>query len=251
VEVDEIRGELGEHTLLPEPNSLSAGAGISWIMEGWSLMQGSMGAWIGMGVVWFLILFALGLVPIIGGLAQMLLTPVFIAGLAMACRAKEQDEEVFFNHLFAGFSNRMGSLMTLGLIYFLFVLFFVMIMVVVLLLMVGPDSLRGISTPGAIAIDSLWWVILLSCLVFIPLVLVQWLAPQLVALHAELSAWEAFKLAVRGMLHNLLPFTVSGIAFSVLGMLAMIPLGFGLLLLIPLGFCTFYAAYRDIFIRPR
>jgi hypothetical protein len=37
----------------------------------------------------------------------------------------------------------------------------------------------------------------------------------------------------------------------VIFLLALIPLGLGLLLVIPLAFCVFYAAYRDIFVRPR
>jgi uncharacterized membrane protein len=245
-EVDEIR-EAEENALLPEPNRLAAGAGITWIREGWELMQGYMGVWIGMGVVWFIILVVLQLVPFLGPIAQVLLTPVFTAGMMLACRARERDEDVRFTHLFAGFSNRMGALMLLGLIYFLIVMFVVMIMGFIIALSVSAVKLSNIATSG---IGPLWWVFLLGALFFIPLILAQWLSPQLVALHEDLAAWEAFKLAMRGVLRNLLPFTVLGIAFFGLNILALIPLGLGLLLLIPLSFCIFYAAYRDIFIRP-
>lgn len=258
-EVEERPSETGENALLPEPNRLPAERGIAWIREGWALMQGSIGVWIGVGAVWAIIAVVLQLVPFIGPLALVFLTPIFIAGLMLACRAKERGEEVRFNHLFAGFSNRVGVLMTLGLFYFLGSMLIVIIMAVgfVVLLGVGVGtnlaalSGGGIENLSAVSLLFFLLLLLLSCLLFIPLILVQWLSPQLVALHEEITAGEAFKLALRGILRNLLPFTVNGLVYSVLVVLALIPLLLGLLLIIPLTFCTFYAAYRDIFVRPR
>jgi uncharacterized membrane protein len=249
VDVDELHSETGENALLPEPNRLSAGAGITWIREGWALMRGHMGAWIGMGVVWFLIVFFMQLVPFIGPFAQIFLMPVFIAGPMLACRAKEQGDDVRFSHLFAGFSNRMGVLMTLGLLYFLAILCITLIAAVPFAVLVDTASdLRSILDSPDMK-QAMFLFLIFFGIFIILLVPVQWLSPQLVALHEDITAWEAIKLVVRGILRNLLPFTVFGSAFSVLGILALIPFGLGLLLLIPLGFCTFYAAYRDIFIR--
>ena len=255
-EVEERPSETGENALLPEPNRLPAERGVAWIREGWALMQGSIGVWIGVGVVWAIIAVVLQLVPFIGQLALVFLTHIFIAGLMLACRAKERGEEVRFNHLFAGFSNRVGVLMTLGLFYFLGSMLIVIIMAIgfVVLLGVGTNlaALSGcIEDLSPVSLLFFLLLLLLSCLLFIPLVLVQWLSPQLVALHEEITAGEAFKLALRGILRNLLPFTVNGFVYSVLVVLALIPLLLGLLLIIPLTFCTFYAAYRDIFVRPR
>jgi uncharacterized membrane protein len=247
VEVDEIRRD-GEYGLLPEPNRLPAGAGLAWIKEGWALMQGHIGAWIGMGVVFFLFMLALALVPIVGAFVQMLLTPVFLAGAMLACRAKEQEGEMSFTHLFAGFSNREGTLMMLGVIYFLIVVFIVVILATGVALTVGLDAFETFDNSGGSVLLILLAGLFLA-LFLVPLALAQWLSPPLVALHEDLTAWEAYKLALRGVLRNLLPLTVFGIVFTVLCVLALIPLGLGLLLLWPLSFCTFYAAYRDIFIR--
>jgi hypothetical protein len=247
VEVDEVR-QSGEYALLPEPNRLSAGAGFAWVKEGWALMQGHMGAWIGMGFIFFIFMFGIAFVPLIGSFVQILLTPVFLAGTMLACRAKEQGGDIFFSHLFAGFSNRTGDLMLLALFYFLVSIFIAVVSVIVIALTVGFGALKTVDSGGGGVLFTLLMVLFLA-LFFVPLVLAQWLSPPLVALHEDLKAWEAYKLAIRGVLRNLLPFTVLGIAFTVLGVLALIPLGLGLLLLWPLSFCTFYAAYRDIFIR--
>jgi uncharacterized membrane protein len=262
VEVDEIR-KSGEYGLLPEPNRLPAGVGLAWISEGWALMQGHIGAWIGMGVVFFLVSFVLGLVPFFGAIALALLTPVLLAGTALACRAKEQEGEMSFTHLFAGFSNRVGALMMLGVIYFLIAFSIGLIFAVVAGLMVGFGALSMGALSAMLNADSggsllavgggMLLVFLLSLLVLalflIPLIIVQWLSPPLVALHEDLTAWEAYKLALRGVLRNLLPFTVYGIVITVLSVLTVFTLGLGLLILFPLCFCTIYAAYRDIFIR--
>ncbi|MDR0737349.1 MAG: hypothetical protein LBF51_11090 [Zoogloeaceae bacterium] len=242
---------------MPEPNRLSAGAGVAWIREGWDLMQVSMGTWIGIGFAWICIYTLLNLlgnvlIPNIGVLAQILLTPVFIAGPMLACRAKERDDDVRFEHLFAGFSNRTGTLMLLGVFYSLAFLFIAAILGVSFALLVGFGNLPNLPNlrAGGSIIPYLL-PILLASLFIIPLVLVVWLSTPLVALHGELTAWKAFKLAARGLLRNLLPFTVNGIAYTGLFILALIPLGLGFLIVIPLIFCTCYAAYRDIFVRSR
>jgi uncharacterized membrane protein len=246
-EVEEARGTEGS-ALLDVPNSLSAGRGIEWIREGWGLMQGSMGTWIGIGVIWFVITFVLQFVPILGPLALTLLMPVLIAGTMLACREKARGGDIGVGHLFAGFSNRLGTLMMLGVIYFLIVMFVSVIIVVCVGLTVGFSYFSYYSSGTFKFTPILLLPILLACLFIIPLVLVQWLTPQLVVLHEELTAWEAYKLATRGVLRNILPFTVNGIIFFGIIILALIPLGLGLLITIPLTFCIFYAAYRDIFV---
>jgi uncharacterized membrane protein len=230
--------------LLPEPNRFGAGTAFTWIREGWELMQGSMLAWIGIAFIWLAIMIPLQFVPFIGPLVQVLLTPVFIAGPMLACQAKERDEEVYVSHLFAGFSNRTGALITLALIYFLISLPIGIIVAVFFALSIG----FGDTPSGSTILIGL--LILLVFLFSISMALVQWLSPQLVVLHKDMTPWGAVKLAVRGILRNLLPFTVLGIVLTVLGILALIPLFLGLLLFMPLMFCVFYAAYRDIFVRP-
>jgi hypothetical protein len=256
-EVDEPRGT-GDDALLPEPNRLAARAGIAWIRGGWALMQGSVLIWTAIGFVWWLILFVLSLIPLLGGFVQIFLMPVFIAGPMLACRAKERNEKIRFDHLFAGFSSRVNSLMALGLIYLLIAFLVFAFFGISFAVLVGfYNGMHSLSfTPLLLFPVTL-------VLFFIPMALVQWLSPQLLALHEEagLTAWEAFKLAVHGIMRNLLPFMVFGLIgfvlpatifvgiVYVLGSWALI-LMLSIFFLMPLGACIFYEAYRDIFVRP-
>ncbi|MDR3158316.1 MAG: hypothetical protein LBU11_04750 [Zoogloeaceae bacterium] len=273
-EVDEIRGEAGEYALLPESNRLAAGAGIAWIREGWALMRGHIWAWIGMGFLCMLILAVLQLISIpvsIRGFLQILSAPVFIAGLMLVCRAKEQNEDVRVLFLFAGFSKRTGSLLLLGLLDFLLLLLAVMLTSAGFFLLFKLALVYEFFAGGSRNVPF-WQVILfLALFIFavIPFLIVQGLSPQLAALHEDMTAWGAFKLAVRGMLRNILPFLASGIAFFILPVVvlgivfyalgnsaqilfwAQISLCLCASFLIPFNYCVFYAAYRDIFIRPR
>ncbi|MDR2626050.1 MAG: hypothetical protein LBC37_06925 [Zoogloeaceae bacterium] len=270
-EVDEIRSETGGYALLLEPNHLTAGAGITWIREGWALMRGHILTWIGMGFLCMLILAVLQLIhPSIGGFLQILFAPVFIAGMMLACRAKEQKEGVRLFHLFAGFSKRTGSLLLLGLFDLLMLFFAIMLTSVSFALLFRPAFAYDLFV-GSSGLVPIWPVIFLGVflmLTVIPFFIVQGLSPQLVALHEDLTAWGAFKLSVRGMLRNILSFVVSGIAFFILPTVVLgivfyaqdisvqtplsvqIPMVLCALFFIPFNFCVFYAAYRDIFIRP-
>src|SRR6185295_11178749 len=91
----------------------------------------SPGLWIGITVVFIAIFFAMALVPFAGMIAQYLLMPVFMAGIVLGCRAIDEGKSLEFNHLFAGFQTRFGTLAAVGGLY---LAGFVAIMVVVMLI---------------------------------------------------------------------------------------------------------------------
>ena len=90
--------------------------------------------------------------------------------------------------------------------------------------------------------------ILLSSLLFIPVMMAYLFAPALVALN-DLKAWESMKLSFRGCLKNILPFTVYGLIAILLMIIGTIPFGLGLLIVLPILTASIYAAYQDIYFR--
>ena len=64
-----------------------------------------------------LIFIGMALVPFLGSLAGMVLTPVFAGGIFAACREQDQGRPLTVSHLFAGFRERFGTLLSIGLIY--------------------------------------------------------------------------------------------------------------------------------------
>jgi hypothetical protein len=241
--VEDVRAPIDD-TLADGPNKAAAGRGFAWWSEGWRIFREAGWLWIGIGVTLAVISIALGLIPVAGDLMTSLFFPVFGAGLMLGCRAIDAGEDLRFGHLFAGFQDKLGRLLMIGVFCLLGG-----IAVIALAFAVGlgagifdqwlSDGVEGVNLPAVLAI-------LLGAALIVLLTMAAWFAPALVALH-DLTAFEAMKLSFRGCLRNWLPFLVYGFAFIVLALLATLPLALGWLVLMPLIYCSAYAAYREIF----
>jgi uncharacterized membrane protein len=241
--VEDVRRTLDD-TLVADPNRLAAGRGLAWWSESWRLFREATGLWIGIGVVWLLINMALSLIPVVGSVASSLIFPAFGAGLMLGCRSLDSGEGLNFGHLFAGFQNQLGRLLTIGALYLVG-----MIVIVAIAFLLGFGGGFAAAAAGAqeeAAMSGALLGGLVGALLGIPLMMAVWFAPALVALH-DLAAFEAMKLSFRGCLCNILPFLVYGLASIVLIVLACLPLFLGLLALMPVIFCSVYISYRDVF----
>jgi hypothetical protein len=241
--VEDVRAPINE-TLADDPNKVAAGRGFAWWSEGWRIFREAPGLWIGIGVTLMIINILVGLVPVVGDLATSLIFPVFGAGLMLGCRAIDAGEELRFGHLFAGFQDKLGRLLMIGV---LVLLGSVVIIAIAFAFGVGTSVFFGGTQTGASDMN-LFTLLLVLGIVLVGLLAIMaiWFAPALVALH-ELTAFEAMKLSFRGCLRNWLPFLAYGLAFIGIAILASLPLGLGWLALMPLIYCSTYAAYRDIF----
>jgi hypothetical protein len=235
-------------TLADGPNKVAAGRGFAWWREGWRIFREAPWLWIGIGVALVIISALISLVPVAGDLATSLLFPVFGAGLMLGCRAIDAGEELRFNHLFAGFQNKLGRLLMIGALILLGGV--VVAIAIVIAFGVGTATFGGMLG-GAGAMDLLGILLIFGIALLVLLVaMAMWFAPALVALH-ELTAFEAMKLSFRGCLRNWLPFLAYGLALIGIAILASLPLRLGWLVLMPLIYCSTYAAYRDIFTTER
>jgi len=226
---------------------VDAGRGWGWIVEAFELFKLNPLMWVVLLLTYLLIAVALSLVPIIGSLVFSLIAPVFVAGFMLGCRALDNGEELLINHLFAGFKENTGQLITIGGIY-LAGMIVIMGAVFVGVASVGADlsALSKGIPPDAETSKSLLLAILLGTLLVIPLIMVYWFAPALVALN-NLSAVEAMKQSFNACLHNILPMFVFSVIAALLLLLAMIPFGLGLLVLVPIMIAVLYTSYKDIF----
>src|SRR5690242_4686190 len=83
----------GATTPVPVPagtaaaRSVDGGRGWEWIAEGFALFKKQPGTWILILIVFVVCAAVIHLVPVIGSLAGMLLTQVFMGGLMLGCRA--------------------------------------------------------------------------------------------------------------------------------------------------------------------
>jgi uncharacterized membrane protein len=182
-------------------------------------------------------------------IAQYLLMPVFMAGIVLGCRAIDGGESLQFNHLFAGFQTKFGTLAAVGALY---LAGFVVILVVVMLITgVGVFALMAgggqeVATSGAVL--GLLLAVLIAIALSVPLLMAVWFAPPLVVFH-DLGAVEAMKASFTGCLRNVLPFLVYGIVGMVMFLVAALPLLLGLLVAGPVLLASVYTGYRDIYLR--
>ena len=212
--------------------------GSSWLGSGWRTFRADPGVWILIGVVLFVIMVAANFVPLVGPLAVQLLWPVFLGGLMIACRKRQNGEAPGLSDLFAAFQSHVGPLVIVGAIS---------LALSVLAIVPGALVVWGaFSRSGAGMAFALGVLVMLALLV--PVYMALWFAPPLVVLQG-MRPTDALKQSFRACLKNILPFLVYGAILLVLSIAATLPLMLGWLALGPVIVASVYAAYRDIFFR--
>src|SRR5688572_18257652 len=101
-----------------EIRTVASGRGWDWIVEGFRIFRKQPLTWITLVIVMVVIWMACTfLLPAIGPLAISLVSPVFFAGMMMACKTTDEDGEPEFSQLFAAFKTHANPLITIGGIY--------------------------------------------------------------------------------------------------------------------------------------
>ena len=240
------------------PVAVVAGNGLAWWQEGWRLFAASPGMWIAITLVFLVLLILLHVVPLIGSFASTVLAPVLAAGMMSGCHAQDRGSELAMNHLFAGFSERLGPLLVVGLLYLAGT---VVIMCVVAAIAIGTIGMSGIGAlmsgdpvqAGLTLLAGLGigatLATLAGMLIALPLMMAYWFAPALVMLrHDEPVA--AMKASFGACLANMWPMLVYSLVGLVLAIVATIPFGLGWIVLAPVFAASVYASYKDIFGAP-
>ncbi len=232
------------------PHGVAAGHGLAWIAKGWWHFKQAPIAWILVMIIWVVLTFGVSLIPILGPLAVNILAPVLIAGLMIGCYEQDEGGDFTVSHLFAGFANNTGQTVMVGVFY---LLFFIVIFIAFAAIMFGNIAQMASAQPAdpeAMAMmmfsPSFWIGLLITSLLFVPVLMAYLFAPALVVLN-DMSAWEAMKASFMGCLKNMLPLFIYSLAAMALMILGTIPIGLGLLIVSPILISAIYSAYRDIY----
>lgn len=232
-------------TFNPEPASCEAGAGVRWLGSGWQLFALNPGVWIGFTLVVFVLMLALGLVPILGMIAQYLLFPLINGGIMVACDVLRRGEPVTFAHFFEGFNRNPGQLMLVGVLYAVGI---IALVVVAIVPVIGIGGMALFSN-NASSLEGLGATLMIAVLLVVglslPLVMAIWFAPALVVFRG-MSAPAAMALSFKGCLRNIVPFLVYGLVGIVIAVAATLPLLLGWLIAYPVFAGSIYASYREI-----
>lgn len=222
------------------------GAGWTWIKDAFALFKPNAFSWIGLFLVYMVIMVIAAFVPILGGLFTTIAGPLFIAGIAQCAYDQDTRGEFEIGTLFSGFSHQTKELLISGLIFFGLVL--LCSIPVFIVIAAGAFFLGTQNDPsqvGGVGITMLLGV-LVALLFFIPAMMAYWFAPVLIKLN-NVQPLEAFKLSFSACLKNILPFLWYSIIATVIFIVATIPVGLGLIVALPVLMIVMYTSYKDIF----
>jgi uncharacterized membrane protein len=251
-DVQEVTGE----TLFAVPGvKVDAGRGASWIGEGWALFKAAPLLWIVALVLLSVLQMVLGLIPLLGAIAQVLLGPVFMLGVLAFARGIAEGGQPDISNLFAGFREKLGPLAMVGLLYFLMILGVIAVFIGSLVALAGgaasinPDDV--VESMGTFMAGDGMIAFLIALLLAMGLgILVAaayWFAPGLVY-YTDLGAWDAMKESFRTCMRNWLPFLVYGILGLLVIVAGMITLFIGLFLVsLPVLMASYYSSFSDLF----
>ena len=242
---------------LAEPRKLRMGAGWSWFVEGFGYFKLQPWMWLGTVAVYMAMMLALGMIPLVNFIANILLLPVITGGFMVMCYRLYRGEAVGVGDMFACFKTHLGSLLLLGILYFIGVLATIvigtvfiyvfglvgMVGVIVPLLFGGPEAAPMVGLGAVLGFMAMMGVFIG---LFVAWVMAYWFAPALVVSH-NLPALRAMWLSFKGCLRNILPFLIYGLVGLVLAIVASIPVMLGWLVLMPVMWGSMFAGYRQIF----
>ena len=237
----------GDGEFIPDGRRVPVGNALSWLSRGWAIFRASPGTWIGLAVIFMVIAGVLTKASTITGMIFNLVAPVFTGGIMIGCHALEEEGgDLRIGHLFIGFSEHLGKLALVGLLYLigLFAVGFIVGLTGVGAIMAGMTGMAGATH------QIVWTTAIIAFLValflFVLLAMATWYAPALVVLH-EVSPLQAMKSSFFACLKNIVPFLVYAVVVFILAILASLPFLLGWLVLMPMLFTSTYASYRDIF----
>jgi hypothetical protein len=249
-------------------NEVEPKTGFAWFRDGVALFRRNPLAFLMIFIAYWFALMAVSLVPYLGGILPLLFVPGIAVGFMSASRDALADKPINPTILVDGFRGYgrivARRLLILGLLYVIAIALIFAISALadggtlVRLMLIGGEFDEATLTSGNLAIGFL-----VAMLCYVPVSMIFWFAPVLVAWH-DVTPHKSLFFSLVACWRNRGAFTVYGIVWGALGFAVSIvlsvllqALGLGpaaLILLMPasvvLGamlYCSFYATYLSCF----
>lgn len=230
-----------------QARTVAAGRGWSWFVGGWRIFFQAPLVWMLFGLLLVFIMFVSLLVPIIGRLAFVFISPLLAAGMLFAAHEAAANRPIRLAYFWQGFRQPAVRDRLIALAAIAVVGAATTSLLASLLMHEATMALLG--QPGAVmppmGLD--FWLRLLIVL-----------APQLLAALAlsyaiplvqfhNATVMEATRASVVAGARNVLPLLVFSVLYFGAAMVATMPYGIGWLLLLPASVAMLYVSYRDLF----
>ena len=227
----------------------------SYIKAGWELFKAHAGSFIGMSILFFVILIIVGLIPLLGSLYSLLSTLLF-AGFFVFCR-NTQNQSQDTSDFFKGF-HRAGQIILYQIVYAVFLipfflLFFTFVIPFDALLQLINQSIseeeffsfafEEISDrKGLIAIS------ILTALIGTIYLSVSYIFTLPLIVDTKLDFWQSMELSRKVVGKKFFQIFISLLGLGIVFSLAMvITCGLATLIAVPLGYTILFSAYDHIF----
>jgi hypothetical protein len=244
--------------------------GWRWLADGWRMFKASPVMWLMLVSAYWMLMTVVSIVPFIGLAAALILVPGFSVAFMAAARAAALGESFALSLIFAGFRERANAELVLGVVYLL-----LMVLVLASSTLADDGALARWMVTGArpsnevLQSDGFLLALALAATLYMPVMMLMWFSPTLVAWHA-MPVGKSLFFSLFACLMNWRAFTVYGIASGLVLIVVPIVVLFVLLLasggtlrpalmaimfplvfsLMPVMFASFYASYRDVFADP-
>jgi len=234
----------------PDVRTVDSGRGLAWWTEAWALFTPSAILWIALGLIMIVGYAVVSMVPVVGGLALALATPVFVGSWMLAAQKVQGGGALAVGDLFTCFTGeRLMPLVVLGA---LLVAATVVIGVVAGALGMGAmfGMMAGGARHGMGSVMTAMGAGMLALLVMLLLVMLAsmalWFAPALVVFRGTAPV-DALRVSFAATLKNIAPFLVWSLIYIVASIVASIPFALGWIVLVPVTMLSVYVSYRDVF----
>jgi uncharacterized membrane protein len=179
---------------------VAAGRGANWIGEGWTLFKIAPSMWIVALLILAGIEIVLGLIPILGNIASMLIGPIFMVGVLTFAHGIAQGEEADVGKLFVGFKEKLGTLIAVAALYIVMIVAVIAVGAIVALPLLGGANLFNAASPEqamqalmeGVGVAGVLIAMLAIFALTVPVVAAYWFAPGLV-FYADMGAVAAMK----------------------------------------------------------
>ena len=197
--------------------TLPASAGWAWLREGLALYRRQAFAFTALVILYSMALMIVANIPLVGLPLAALLVPFGTLGVTAAGRDAERNVMPLPSLLIDGFKGpQRNALLQLGVVHAGLIL----VLVVVTTLFARDELanwkiIEGQVDQATVAANVPWDAISVAALVYLPILMLTWFAPQLVAWHRQPIA-KALFFSLFACWRNRWPFLVLGLAFTAL-----------------------------------
>ena len=249
-----------------------ARSGVAWLRRAFAMFSQFRLAWILLFWGYFVALFVVNLVPIVGPFAVFVVKPVLAVGMLAAAWIQERGGTPALRQLFHGFRSNVFALLAIGVFFVIGMALAVQASALVdggklRDLVSGHTTLTEEQMQETFADPRLQLAMLFSVLLAVPTLLATWWAPALVvfqdagagaalaaSLRAAVANWRAlaayalsiafFCIMLPMMLLTLLAVVLPATVLQILVVLVLLP--YSIVLTVTLHIAD-YVSYRDVF----